>query len=182
MWLLVVKGADFNAVDRWERTALIWAAENMQQAAAKLLLEIGTDVEVKTRDGSTALHLAALMREKVIVQQLLERGANVEAKTRDKFTALHIAAFMGCEAVVQQLLDREADVEAEAWWRGIDDSDEYDDGVADTAEVKSLSKLLYQLLLEQGAVTDIKVKAQQVLTARQLAASGGHVAVQRLLV
>ena len=189
VWLLVDKGADLDAVDRWGRTALIWAIENTQQAVAKLLLELGADVEAKTYDGSTALHLAVIMREEVIVQQLLERGASVEAKTGAKFTALHIAAFMGCEAVVQLLLGREADVEAEAQWHGVGDGNdeddvdiyEHDDGVADTAGVKSLSKILNQLLLEQGIVTDIEAGAQHGLTARKLAASGGHVGVQRLL-
>lgn len=160
----------------------------MQLAVVKLLLEIGVDVEAKTRDESTALHLTTLKREKVVVQQLLERGASVEAKTQAKFTALHIATFMGCEAVMQLLLEREADVEAEAQWRGLEDGDdeddedgdEYDDGMADTTGVKSLSKLLRQLLLEQGTVTN-EARAQHELTTRQLAASGRHVAVQRLL-
>lgn len=181
VWLLLDKGANFNAVDRWGRTALIWAIENKQQAVALLLLAIGADVEVKTRDGSTALHLAAFMREEVIVQQLLKRGASVEAMTRDEFTALHVAALVGCEAVVQQLLGRGADVEAKARWREAENSEEHDDGVADTAKVKLLSKHLHQLLLDQRIVTNVEAEAQQELTARELAGSGGHIMVQRLL-
>ena len=181
VWLLLDKGANFNAVDRWGRTALVWAIENKQQAVAFLLLAIGADVEVKIRDGSTALHLAAFVREEAIVQQLLKRGACVEAKTRDGFTALHVAALVGCEAVVRQLLGGGANVEAKARWCAAENIDEHDDGVADTAKVKLLSKHLHQFLLDQRIITNAEAEAQQELTPRQLAGSGGHIAVQRLL-
>ena len=46
---------------------------------------------------------------------------------------------------------------------------------------KSLNKRLRQLLLEEEIVTAVEVEARHSLTARQLAASGGNIAIQRLL-
>ena len=48
-------------------------------------------------------------------------------------------------------------------------------------EVNLLSRHLQQLLLEQGIVPNVEAETPQGLTARQLADSGGHVAVQQLL-
>lgn len=180
VWLLAEKKADLNAVDRWGRTALLWAIGNMQ-AEAFLLLDIGADAEARARDGSTALHLAAFKGEAAIAQQLLKRGASIEAKTRDNFTPLHIAAFMGCEEVAQVLLRSGANVEAEAQWPGADNRDEKEDDLAETNGTESFSERLYQLLLEQSVVTHLELEVQRALTVRQLAESGGHVAVQRHL-
>ena len=47
---------------------------------------------------------------------------------------------LGYEDVVQLLRDKSANVEAETGWRGANNSAEQEDGVADTAEMKSLSK------------------------------------------
>jgi ankyrin repeat protein len=81
--LLVDKGANITAVDRWGRTALIWAVEKRQQAVVKMLLEIGADIiEAKARHNLTALRIAAFIGCELVVQQLLERGADVEAVTQ----------------------------------------------------------------------------------------------------
>jgi hypothetical protein len=65
------------------------------------------------------------------------------------------------------------------------DSDNEDGGQFDLGKFHrmalSLSKQLRQLLLEQEVVTDVKAKARNWLTVKQLAVSDGNVAVQRLL-
>ncbi|KAI9853716.1 MAG: hypothetical protein M1813_001832 [Trichoglossum hirsutum] len=71
--------------------------------AARLLLEKGADLNVKTYDGRTALHLAAEKGHETVVQLLLEKGGAVNAKTYDGQTALHLAAEKGHETVVQLL-------------------------------------------------------------------------------
>jgi ankyrin repeat protein len=50
-----------------------------------------------------------------------------------------------------------------------------------TMEARSLSKLLRQLLNEREAATGIGLQARLGLTARDLAVSRGHIALQRLL-
>ena len=55
------------------RRRLSWAAKSWHEAAVKLLLEKGADVESKDGDGQTPLLLAALNWEKAIVRLLLEK-------------------------------------------------------------------------------------------------------------
>jgi ankyrin repeat protein len=76
------RGANITAVDRWGRTALIWAVKKRQQAVVEMLLEIWADIEAKARHNLTALRIAAFMGCESVVQQLLERGADVEAVTQ----------------------------------------------------------------------------------------------------
>ncbi|KAL8919594.1 MAG: hypothetical protein Q9172_004922 [Xanthocarpia lactea] len=185
--LLIDEGADLNAVDNWGRTALIWAVSNKRHAITKLLLASGANVDVDTLDGSTALHLAVFLQDEEIVQQLLDNRANVEAKTRIGFTALHVAAVVGYMPVVQLLLEREANVEAEARWRNEENEQddmetwyEYDDGAANLTGLKSLNKAIVRLLVSSGTGSSDE-EAQHTFTARQLAARGGHLAVQQLV-
>ena len=174
--LLVHNGVNLNAVDRWGRTALIWAVENMQRAVVKMLLKSGADVEAKSRHGLTALHAAAFMGFESAVQCLLEGGACVETRTQHNLTALHIAAFMGWESVVLLLLQEGADIEAEAQWCGDEDVEECDDGAEERDAVeKSLNSLLHWWSSQQATVQ------LHGLTVRQLADTCGHLEVQLLL-
>ena len=49
MRLLLDKGADFEAKDKWGQTPLSWAAENGHEATVRLLLDKGADFEAKDR-------------------------------------------------------------------------------------------------------------------------------------
>ena len=164
VWLLAENQADLNAVDRWGRTALMWAIEN-ERSVAFLLLDIGADVKVGARDGSTALHLAAFKElEAAVVSILLKEGAIIDARTQDRFTALHIAALRGAEEVVQVLLRHGADVEAEARWPRVDNKDEKEDDLADGSAMESLTERLHQLLLQQPPRAHIQAEVKYALT------------------
>ena len=54
---LATYGLNVNAVNKEGKTALMVAAENGYVEIAKVLIESGADVNVRTRDGSTALSL-----------------------------------------------------------------------------------------------------------------------------
>ena len=178
VWFLVENKADLNAVDRLGKTALMSAIENTQSVAF-LLLDIGSDVNVRARDGSTALHLAAFKREAAVAAMLLRKGASIDAKTEDSLTALHVAALRGAKEVVVVLVRNRADIEAEARWPRVDDRDEKEDDLTDGEGTISLRETLHRLLNEQSPTDEGDV--QRTLTPRQLAESGGHIAIQLLL-
>jgi Ankyrin repeats (3 copies) len=78
---LVGKGAGLESKHNDGRTPLSWAAEKGHEAASKLLLEKGADLEPKDKKyGRTPLPWAARKGPKVVVKLLLEKGADVESK------------------------------------------------------------------------------------------------------
>ena len=65
------KGADVNAKDEYQQTALILASSNGHADVAKLLLSKGADVNAKTGDGKTALLWASFKGHEAVVRVLL---------------------------------------------------------------------------------------------------------------
>lgn len=80
--LLLELGANIEAKDHTNNTALIHAAEGDRnsESVVRLLLEKGADVEAKNAKNRTALIVAAEKGHSAVVQLLLERGANIEAR------------------------------------------------------------------------------------------------------
>ncbi|RNF19701.1 putative ankyrin repeat family protein [Trypanosoma conorhini] len=76
-------------------TPLIMAAKGHQNAAIKLLVEAGADVNRKTPTGGTAAHFAASMGYVDTVRCLVELGADVMHDTCQTGTLLHWAAHSG---------------------------------------------------------------------------------------
>lgn len=81
---------------------------------AKLLLERGSSVDVRSAEGATPLMSVAQERRVDAVAFLLDHGANPNAADNRGFTALHRAAEMGERGIVQLLLDRGASPHPEA--------------------------------------------------------------------
>lgn len=92
--------------------ALHWAAWKGYEGLARLLLDKGLDVDLRTTfQGKTALHFAALEGNEAIVRLLLDKGARADIQDISYgISPLHIAALEGHEVVVRLLLDRGADV------------------------------------------------------------------------
>ena len=105
MRLLIDKGADPNIATRNKTTALMAlvgglgrkygadlqvsaAEEKNALEAAKLLLDLGADVNAANEAGQTSLHAAAAIGANGVVRFLVERGARLDAKTRQGRTAL----------------------------------------------------------------------------------------------
>ena len=105
MRLLIDKGANPNIATRNKTTALMAlvgglgrkygadlrvsaAEEKNALEAAKLLLDLGADVNASNEAGQTSLHAAAAIGANGVVRFLVERGAGVDAKTRQGRTPL----------------------------------------------------------------------------------------------
>jgi ankyrin len=136
---LLAGGADVNAANKQDYTALHMAVRRGQKDAAALLLEKGANVNAE-RKGKTPLdfagkneEIAALLREKGgktgkeikaagsifsaaqsglvdAVKTHLAAGVDVNGKNKGGYTALHLAAKKGHVEVAAALLEAKADI------------------------------------------------------------------------
>ena len=90
---IVAAGANVNAVDNTEYSALIGAAYENNLEMVKILLAAGVDKSVNATYifGGTALMLAAKSNNPEMVKVLLAAGADVNAKKSDGKSALDYA-------------------------------------------------------------------------------------------
>jgi tetratricopeptide (TPR) repeat protein len=110
--VLLEKGANIEAKDRSQETALQVAALNGRTTVVKLLLEKGANTGAKDRFVETPLHVAAQWGQVEVARQLLDGGANIEARDDQGETPLHVAARRASIEVLKLLLDRGAQIEA----------------------------------------------------------------------
>ncbi len=111
MKLLIEKGADVNARNAVNATALLWCARDPEKA--RILIERGADVNAQSKQGATPLIVAALRPgNAAIVALLLEKGADPNLKGSRGITALHTAARSGDHETIRLLLAKGADVRA----------------------------------------------------------------------
>lgn len=119
--LLLDRGADVNACNKWRETPLLIAANNGHVEAVKALLDAGADPSLCSEAGWSALTFAAHKGYDEIVGLLLAAGAPVNCRvTEDLSTPLHKACAGGKPghlSSVQQLLEGDADVHALNKWR-----------------------------------------------------------------
>ncbi|MGH9338129.1 MAG: ankyrin repeat domain-containing protein [Acidobacteriota bacterium] len=100
-----VTGVDSNA-------PLADAAEEMDRARVRALLEQSVNVNAAQVDGMTALHWAAYQDDLETVKLLVEAGADVKATNRYGVTPLALACQNGNGPMVELLLDSGADPNA----------------------------------------------------------------------
>lgn len=122
MKMLLDRGADANARNAMDATALIWAAGD--PAKVRMLVQRGADVNAQSKLGRTALMAAASVAgNAATVKLLLAKGARVDLKDNinpipvvpaggGKGTALMEAARTGDLETVKMLLAAGADVKA----------------------------------------------------------------------
>ena len=70
---LLANGAEVNAKDRYNQTALMCASLKGHKDVAKLLLECGADVGVRTKKGFSALSIATERGHSAVVDLILEK-------------------------------------------------------------------------------------------------------------
>jgi tetratricopeptide (TPR) repeat protein len=113
---LLQQGANIEAKDKYDRTALMIAVIDGKTNVVKLLLDKGANIEAKATappyDGDTALIRAFYEGRSEMVKLLLDRGANIEARNKAGDTALITAAGNGHTEIVKLLLDKGANIEA----------------------------------------------------------------------
>lgn len=89
--LLVIHGANINAVQKTGSTALILAADLGHICCVAVLLGLGAHVNISQHLGETALMKACKRGNRPIVQLLLEQGANFAMVTNSDTNALKLA-------------------------------------------------------------------------------------------
>jgi len=160
--ILLERGEDIDAVDRFGYTALLWAAYNGQVDVVKYFMDNNLSVVHKGR----ALLMAAQKGHTDTVKILLESGAQIEYKDSSNRTALFLASEYGHNNVTQLLLDKGAQVE-------------HKDMLGNTPLViasKNGHESIVKLLLDNGSYMEI-----EELTSLIAASQAGHTSVVQLL-
>lgn len=107
---LITAGAELDAVDQSNSTALYEAVLTQNARSVKLLLDVGADPNIADDIlFDTPLHLAAERQEASIVRMLLAAGATPVGWNKDGADPLHRAAFRGLPGNVAALLEGGAD-------------------------------------------------------------------------
>ena len=105
---LIDAGADVNAKNAFDATALMWAVNDIEKV--RLLLAKGADVNAKSKMGRSPLLMAASDdRGAPVVKLLLAKGAQVDARDSIETTALIQAAN---REIAQLLIAKDASVNA----------------------------------------------------------------------
>ncbi len=111
MKLLLDKGANVNAKNNFDATALLWAA--CDPVKTRTLIEHNADVNAKSKQGRTPVMIAARCDgNSAIVSMLLSKGADPNVSDSLGVTALHQAAHAGDVESIRLLIGKGADVNA----------------------------------------------------------------------
>ena len=103
--ILIDKGADPKAANKWGQTPLRMAITYGKNDVVQLLLDKGADPNEEEKGETHLLFEAILYGHKDIVQTLLEGGAEPNWMNKHRGTPLHWAAVFGRLDVVKVLLD-----------------------------------------------------------------------------
>jgi ankyrin repeat protein len=105
----IAAGANVNARDEGNRTALHWAAHEGQLHCMRLLIDAGADVHATNKNNNTPLHLASSWGNTDCVKLLIQAGADLNQGGKYQNSPLHWAAVGGRMECVEVLLRAGAD-------------------------------------------------------------------------
>lgn len=105
----IAAGANVNARDEGNRTALHWAAHEGQLQCMRALIEAGADVHATNKNNNTPLHLASSWGNTECVKALIQAGADLNQGGKYQNSPLHWAAVGGRMECVDVLLRAGAD-------------------------------------------------------------------------
>jgi ankyrin repeat protein len=111
--LLIDRGANINATDQFNRTALLLAVRERHVHIVDLLLEADADLDSITTSGSSPLIFAVRQGDIVMTSKLLDAGANPNIDGLGR-TPLFTAVNEGHYEVVRLLVDRGAKLSGES--------------------------------------------------------------------
>ncbi len=141
--LLLDAGADIDAGDSDNSTALGVAAMRRQGEMVTLLIERGANVNHRDRKADCPLSFAVYGRDEAIVKQLVDAGADLWYRSLGGETLLHHASGRGLTEFVTYLLDNGADVNARS-----------EDGEPIGQAAGGGFPVIVQLLIDRGARPD----------------------------
>uniref|UniRef100_A0A2I3T686 CCDC144C-like coiled-coil domain-containing protein n=1 Tax=Pan troglodytes TaxID=9598 RepID=A0A2I3T686_PANTR len=110
--LLVSRKCQIDICDKENRTPLIQAVHCQEEACTVILLEHGTNPNLKDIYRNTALHYAVYSESTSLAEKLLFHGANIEALDKDNNTPLLFAIICKKEKMVELLLKTKASTHA----------------------------------------------------------------------
>jgi ankyrin repeat protein len=105
---LLAEGADVNAQDEHEATALNSATRKNHKEIARLLLSYGASINSKDCFDYTPLHGAVDAGNKALVKILAAYGANIDVEDNRGRTPLWAAIYSGHKEIVEALLQHNA--------------------------------------------------------------------------
>lgn len=151
---LLKQNVDVNAAQGDGNTALHWAAYRDDLEMARLLIQAGANVKVRTRlGGMTPLHLAATNGSAAIIDLLLKAGADPNVANGNGTTALMLAAASGKVDAIKFLLDGGADSNAR----------DITNGQTPVMFAGALNRgAAIRLLAERGAILTVTTKVADV--------------------
>ena len=104
----LVDGANVNAAGSLKRSPLFAAAFCNQPAAARLLMDKGTQGNAKDANGMSPLHAAVIVGAMDAARVLIEKGADINIRDSSGHTPLHFAAATGQIPMLEMLLEKGA--------------------------------------------------------------------------
>ena len=146
MKLLVSSGADVNAKNAFDATALLGCASDLDKVM--FLVGKGADVNAQSKQGRTALLIAAGYEGgSEIVKFLLDHGANASVRDGSRSTPLLEATEANDTASIKLLLEKNVDVNQGGSFKGIGA-----DGITPLMDAASQGNVeVVRLLLAKGA-------------------------------
>ena len=105
----ISNGADLNALDTSQMTALHRSVLFGNKDSVYSLIEGGADIDATDNEERTPLMTAAMMGRTEILKIILNNGANYKLQDRNGCTAMHYAAASGDFSGVRQLIDAGAE-------------------------------------------------------------------------
>jgi ankyrin repeat protein len=110
--ILLDAGADVDAGDSDNSTALGIAAMRKHGEMVTFLIENGADVNRRDRKADCPLSFAVYGQDEAIIQQLLDAGADLYFRNPNGETLLHITCARGIKGFTEHLLENGAEIDA----------------------------------------------------------------------
>ena len=168
---IIDKGADVNATNQENETALLAACMYGQDFKIRVLLDAEADPNIPNKNGNTCLHYAVDDDcPKEVLQAIIDKGADVNATNQENETALLAACMYGQDFKIRVLLDAEADP-------NIANKNDYT--CLHFSVLGNCSKEVIQTIIGQGA--DVNAKNQESQTALLLACEKGNTDIVNIL-
>ncbi|XP_054723350.1 protein phosphatase 1 regulatory subunit 12C-like [Uloborus diversus] len=107
---LLGRGYDTRIENRWGKTPLQVAFSWKKEAAAEVLVEADTQVDLQDEDGMFPLHSAARNGFVRVMEKLIAAGAGTRVKDRKEKTPLHWALSSEKEIAAELLVNADSEV------------------------------------------------------------------------